>query len=148
MSFGRINPCPSEPGYTLPLQSQLIWICTICHSELEFITTIQIKQYVTFVTGAPNWYWLTVGQGLLSLQQVRVEECCYFFCSFTFFHFPPSSLSLSFISSTIFSIFFLTFSGRWHKMTHKGWNVVKPQHNQSIKQSDWLKIRNGRDILI
>ena len=38
----------------------------------------------------------TDGQALLSLQQVRVEEeCCYFFCSFTFFHFPLSSLSLS-----------------------------------------------------
>ena len=22
-----------------------------------------------------------------------------------------------------------TFFGRWHKMTHKGWHVVKPQHN-------------------
>ena len=35
---------------------------------------------------------------------------------------------LSFISS----ISFLPFSGRRHKMTHKGWRVVKPQHNQSV----------------
>ena len=42
-----------------------------------------------------------------------------------------SSLSLSLISSTISSITFLPFSGRRHKMTHKGWRVVKPQHNQS-----------------
>ena len=84
---------------------------------------------VAFVTGASNWYWLTVGQGLLSLQQLKVErKCCYFFFSITFFHFPPSSLSLSFISSTIS---FLPFSGRRHKMTHKGWRVIKPQHNQS-----------------
>ena len=90
---------------------------------------------VASVVGAPNWYWLTVGQGLLSLQQVRVEGgCCYFFCSFTLFHFPLSSLSLSFISSTISSVSFLPFSGRWHKMTHKEWRVVKlPQHNQSVK---------------
>ena len=38
-----INPCPAESGYTLPLKqcrsrsigfwrSQLIWICTVCHS--------------------------------------------------------------------------------------------------------------------
>ena len=25
---------------------------------------------------------------------------------------------------------FLPFSGRQHKMTHKGWHVVKPQYNQ------------------
>ena len=38
----RVNPCPAEPGYTLPCKqcrtrsvgfwrSQLIWICTVCH---------------------------------------------------------------------------------------------------------------------
>ena len=40
-----------------------------------------------------------------------------------FLHFIPvpfSSLSLSFISPNIFSISFLPFSGRRHKMTHKG----------------------------
>ena len=113
-----------------------------CLSLYEFVSTTQIKQYdwrggwvrqrcpVAFVTRATNWYWLTVGQGLLSLQQVRVDdECCYFFCSFTFFHFPLSSLSLFFISSTVSSISFLPLSGRWHKMTHKGWCVVKPKHN-------------------
>ena len=46
--------------------------------------------------------------------------CFYFFCFFTFIPVPLSSLSLSFISSTISSIFFLPFSGRRHKMTHKG----------------------------
>ena len=77
----------------------------------------------TFVTGAPNWHWITVGQGLLSLQQVRVEgECCYFFCFF----------SLSFISFFFpVPLSFLTFPGRQHKMTHKGSRVVKPQHIQS-----------------
>ena len=52
-----------------------------------------------------------------------------FFCVFTFIHFPLSPLSLSFIS-TISSISLLPFSGRRHKMTHKGWRVAKPQHNQ------------------
>ena len=34
----------------------------------------------------------------------------------------------------ISSISFLPFSGRWHKMIliHKGWSVVKSQHNQSM----------------
>ena len=53
----------------------------------------------------------------------------YFFCFFTFILVRLSYLSLSFISSTIS---FLPFSGRRHKMTHKGWRVVKPQHNQSM----------------
>ena len=57
--------------------------------------------------------------------------CFYFFCFFTFIPAPLSSLYLSFISSTISYISFLPFSGRRHKMTHKGWRVVKPQHNQS-----------------
>ena len=36
-----------------------------------------------------------VGQGLLSLQQVRVEgECFYFFCFFTVIHFPFPSIPL------------------------------------------------------
>ena len=86
---------------------------------------------VSYITGASNWYWLTVGQGLLSLKWVREEgECFYFFCFSTFFPVPLSSLSLSFISSTLSSISFLPFSGRRHKMTLKGWRVVKPQHNQ------------------
>ena len=60
--------------------------------------------------------WLTVGQGLLSLQQVRVEGVTFFISS-------VSSLSLIFlfhIFSTISSSLLLPFSGRRHKMTHKG----------------------------
>ena len=82
---------------------------------------------VSCVTGASNWYRLTVEQGLLSSQQVRVErECFYFFCFFTVIHFhfsPVPSLSSP--------ISLLLFSWRQHKMTHKGWRVVKSQHNQS-----------------
>ena len=48
---------------------------------------------------------------------------------------PLSYLSLSFISYTISSIFFLPFSGRRHKMTHKGWCVVvKPQQKKKKKK--------------
>ena len=50
---------------------------------------------VFYVTGASNWYWLTGGQGLLSLLQVKVEgECFYFFCFFTFIHFLFSPVPL------------------------------------------------------
>ena len=91
---------------------------------------------VSYLTRASSWCWLAVGQGLLSLQQVRVErKCFYFFWFFTFIHIPLSPLSFSFISSTISSLCLLPFSGRWHKMTHKGWCVVKPQHNQTWKHN-------------
>ena len=68
---------------------------------------------VSYVTWASNWYWLPIGQGLLSLKQVRVEgERFYFFCFFTFIPIPlPSPMSLSFIFSTVSSISFLPFSG-------------------------------------
>ena len=49
-----------------------------------------------------------------------IGECFHFFCFFTFTPLPLSSLSLFFISSTISSVSFLPFSGRRHKMTHKG----------------------------
>ena len=59
-------------------------------------------------------------------------EYFYFACFLTFIHFSLSPLSLSFICYTISSISVLPFSGRRHKLTHKGWRVVKPQHNQSL----------------
>ena len=66
--------------------------------------------------------------------------CFYFFCFFTFIPVPLSSLSLPFISSTISSISFLPFSGRRHKMTHKGWHVIIPNSiNQSMKNNSQLK---------
>ena len=60
--------------------------------------------------------------------------CFYFFCFFTFIPVSLFSLSLPFISSAISSVYFLPFSGRRHKMTHKGWRVVKPQLNQKKKK--------------
>ena len=60
------------------------------------------------------------------------REWFYFFCFFPFIPVPLSSLPLSSIFSTISSISFLPLSGRQHKMTHKGWCVIKPKHNQSI----------------
>ena len=45
---------------------------------------------------------------------------------------------ISFISSTISSVSFLPVSGRRHKMTHKGWCVIKPQHNQNRHEPHWV----------
>ena len=84
---------------------------------------------VSYVTGASNWYWLTVGQGLLSLQQVRVDGECFYFS--TFIPVPLSPLPHSVIPSTISSVSLLPFSGRRHKMTHKGCRVVTPTQSQS-----------------
>ena len=98
---------------------------------------------VSCVTGASNCDWLTVGQGLLFLQQVRVEgEYFYFFCFLSFINFPLSPLSLSFISSTISSVSLLPFSGRWHKITHRVEVSLTP--TQSIKigwsESCWMNM--------
>ena len=49
----------------------------------------------------------------------------FFFLFFVVFFSSISSLSFLFLFS------FIPFSGRRYKMTHKGWGVVKPQHNQS-----------------
>ena len=83
-------------------------IFEIWKASVQWLLLVRRRCPVAFVTGASNWYWLTVGQGLLSLQQVKVEGgCCYFFSSFVFFHFSASSLSVSCISSTFF--FFISF---------------------------------------
>ena len=64
---------------------------------------------VSYVTGASNWDWLTVGQGLLSLQQVWIEEeCFYSVSSFSFiFLFLPCPFLLCHLLS-ILSIFSLS----------------------------------------
>ena len=77
------------------IMSGLIWIYTgigFVLQELKGLTDrsglVRQRCRVSCVTVASNWYWLTVGQGLLSLQQVKVEgECFYFLSFFTFIHF-------------------------------------------------------------
>ena len=49
-------------------------------------------------------------------------------------------LSLSFISSTTSSVSLLRFSGGRHKMTHKGWCVIKSQLNQPKKKNHEVAI--------
>ena len=83
------------------------------------------------VTGASNWYWLSWARPAILVAGKGKGGMFYFICFFTVIPVPLSSLSLFFISSTIS---FLPFSLRWHKITHKGWHVVKPQLNQSTKK--------------
>ena len=79
---------------------------------------------VAYVTGASNWSWLTVGQGLLSLWQVGVEGECFF----TFIPVLLSSQSLSLISNYLFSPFLWEMT----QMTYKGWRVIKPQQSNEV----------------
>ena len=57
--------------------------------------------HVSYVTWASNRNSLTVGQGLLSFDAGKGRGGMFLFCFFTFIPVPLSSLSLSFISSTI-----------------------------------------------
>ena len=68
--------------------------------------------------------WLAYSWSTSAILEAGKGRGNVFISSFSsFIHFPLSSLSLSFISSTIFSIspVRLPFSGRQHKMTYKGW---------------------------
>ena len=63
---------------------------------------VRQRCHISCVTRASNWDWLTVGQGLLSLQQVRLEGECFLFLhchSFSFLPCPSlSSPRLSLLS--------------------------------------------------
>ena len=89
--------------------------------------------HVSCITGASYWYWLTVGQILLFLQQVRVKgECFYFFCFFTSIHFPLSLLSLSSPLLSLFS-FSLGDNTKWPTRVDVSLNPnTNNQMNKSI----------------
>ena len=90
--------------------------CILCHWGVQVILAYSWARPAILVTGKGR------GGMFLFLLFLPFHSCFSFFFS----------LFLSFISSTISSISFLPFSGRWLKMTHKGWHVIKPQHNQSF----------------
>ena len=79
--------------------------------SLSFGGGRMVRRCVSCVTGAYNWYWLTVGQGLLSLLQVRVagkgRRGMFLFLLFLHYHscssfFPvPLSSLLSFFSLSL-----------------------------------------------
>ena len=93
----------------------LKWLDTLYHIDWMFPDYrwggwVRQRCRESYVTGSFNWDWLTVGQGLLFLQEVRVEgECFYFFCFFTSFIFlflPCPSFSPPLLSLlSLFSLF-------------------------------------------
>ena len=91
---------------------------------------VRQRYHVSYVTGAYNSYWLTVGQGLMSLQWVRVEgECFYFFFSFTFIQFPFSPVPLF---PPLYYLFYLSSPFLWETTQNdpQGLIVIKPQLSQ------------------
>ena len=142
-----VRDFPSKSWVCLPvwLPVAIFLSSSVLNYQRNFVETGWggwVRQWclVPCVTRVSNWYSLTVGQGL-SLHHVRVEgQCFYFFCFYTFIHFPLSRLSLSFISSTISSVSLLPFFERRHKMTHKGWRVFKPKHNQLLKPCSGISL--------
>ena len=91
--------------------------CILRHQGVKLIFAYSLARLAILVAGKGR-----VGKVFIS----SVSSLSFIFIS---------PLSFSFISSTLSSISFLPFSGRWHKMTHKGWPVIKPQHNQSVLTS-------------
>ena len=145
-----LDPCSGEnvPLYICVSQIRM-WDAGWCPLN-SLIRSLVKKHCNTWIVGVVRWcegvvYLMSQGRPTdIGLQlgkacypcSIRVEgDCFYFFCFFTLIPVPLSSLFLSFISSTISSIILLPFSGRRHKMTHKGWRVIKPKHNQSIHES-------------
>ena len=126
-----------EQSTRSPLQKKHSW-CRNLEFQLCHITFVKIDHEIISTVIVP--LLLTVGQGLLSLQQVRVEGGMFIFLLFLHFH------SFSFIRCPSLSFpllsLLLPFSGRRHKMTHKGWCVVKPQPNQS--KAPLLLIQEGQ----
>ena len=72
---------------------------------------VRQRCHVSYVTRVSNWHWFTLGQGLLSLQQVKVEGgCFYIFCFFTFIHFPFSPVPLLHL---LYYLFYLSSPFLW-----------------------------------
>ena len=89
--------------------------CILCHWGVQLILAYSWTRPVILVAGKGR------GVMFLFLLFLHFHSSYYFFLVYLF-----HLLSIS-------SICFLLFSGRRYKMTHKGWRVVKPQQNQSIK---------------
>ena len=100
---------------------------------------------------ASNWCLLTVRQGLLSLQKVKVEgECFYFFCFFTFIHFPFSTVPLFYLLYCLLSLFSLSLGDdtKWPTSVDVSLN---PNSVKSItrcpvtKQGPFIDLRTNRN---
>ena len=90
------------------------WICCKCfRNTIEaFCCRVVRRCRVSYVTGASNWYWLTVGQGLLSFFFVAGKGRWGIFLFLLFLHFHSCSFlpcpSLSSLLLSLLSLFSLS----------------------------------------
>ena len=102
------------------------------------------SSHVSYVIGAPNWYWLTVGQGLLSLLQVMVErECSNFFCFVAFFPFPLSPIP---VFHLLYYLFYLFSPFLWGDDTKWPTRVDVSLNRNTIKNTD-ISLGWGKEVL-
>ena len=120
------------------------FLCLFLSFFLSFSLSLSLSGVVGWCEGAvyltspgrPTDIGLRLGKACYILVVGKGRGGMFLFLLFLHFHSCSSFFPVpSFISSTLSSISFLPFSGRRHKMTLKGWRVVKPQHNQSISLS-------------
>ena len=96
--------------------NSLIVIPNTEYTRCPVVWLVRQRCRVSYVTEASKWYLLTVGQGLLSFQKVKVEgECFYFFCFFTFIYFPFSPVPLFHLLYCLLSLFPLSLgdNAKW-----------------------------------
>ena len=95
--------------------------CILCHRGVQLILAYSWARPVVLVAG-------------------KGREVMFLFLLFLHFHSCSSFFPVPLFHLFCYLFSFLPFSGRLHKMTHKGWRVVKPQHNQSINMTPlcWL----------
>ena len=86
-------------------------VLLVCLQTVSFLSgegRVWQRCRVSCVTRASNWYWLTVGQGLLSLQQVWVEGECLISSTLSFIFLFLSCPSLSSPQLSRLSLFSLS----------------------------------------
>ena len=104
--------------FTLFRNEHIFKMCILHHWGVQLILAYSWARPAILVVGKGR------GGMFLFLLFLHFHSCSSFF-PVPLFHLLYSLSSIS----------FLPFSGRRHKMTLKGWRVVKPQHNQSINWS-------------
>ena len=95
--------------------------CILCHLGVHLILAYSWARPVILVAGKGR------GGMFLFLLFLYFHSCSSFFPA-PFFHFRH-----------LFYLF-LPFSGRQHKMTNKGWHVIKLQPNQSIWKIEYSEV--------
>ena len=73
-----------------------------------------------------RWKILTIlAMAVVGIRAYCREGTCFYFLCFSTISCPLVFSILLFHLFTVSSVPFLPFSGRWHKMTHKDWHVMK-----------------------